>query len=165
MTHGRPPRRPRWQATPDTMVLAKSRASKPPAADVAAIVDALKGCFESLRTGNVTKDQFSVLTGAVITARAIELQRVVKGLADIIHQGDQALDAVWHRLTRDGTFGSTSLYSPELEAIREFVGWHCWQINQLSRAEYLRAVASACGRIGPTGLVLNSPQQMKALTA
>lgn len=161
MTHGRPPRKPRWQRTPDTLLLAKSGAAKPVPADLQAIIDSLILCFEALRKGTVNEDQFSVLSGAVYTARAIEDQRVVKGLSQVIEQGEQALNQVWQRITASGVFGRTALYPAELVDIREFVSQHIFQIRQLSRAEYLRAMRTATGRMGPKGLVLKSTKEMR----
>lgn len=162
MTHGRPPRKPRWQATPDTLVIARHRAAKPEAEHIDTLVHLLQKCFDNLRQGKATELQFSILRGAIDTARMIERQGVVKGLTQTIDQASAALDAIWPRIVKDGSWGTTALYATELADLRDFVSLHIWQIRQLSRAEYLRAVDSARGLIGPSGLVLYGAQAKEA---
>lgn len=162
MTHGRPPRKPRWQPTADTIGIARHYAAKPAPADMATVTDTLQDCFHALRTGMITALQFSILRGGIDTGRAIERQGVVKGLSTIFDDAERALDAIWPRIIWAGEYGRYSLYHTELADVREFVSLHIWQIRQLSRAEYLRAVASARGVIGPSGLVLYGSQAKQA---
>ena len=56
----------------------------------------------------------------------------------------------------------TSLHHHELTALAEFVTLHIFQCRQLSRAEYLRAVNSARGVIGATGVVLYGSEAEEA---
>lgn len=162
MTHGRPPRKPRWKPTADTIGIARHYAAKPKPEDVEDIVDILLDSFDAMRTCQITQLQFTLLNGATDTARAIEKQRVVKGLTTIIDAAKSVIDTIWERYWATGAYVPTALHAHELTAMREFVTLHAYQIRQLSRAEYLRAVESARGRIGPTGLVLYSSQAQAA---
>ena len=165
MTHGRPPRKPRWQPTADTIGIARHYAAKPRPEDMATVTDTLQDCFHALRTGLVTALQFSILRGSIDTGRAIERQGVVKGLATIFDDAEAALDAIWPRIVWTGDYGRTSLYHTELADLRDFVALHIYQCRQLSRAEYLRAVESARGAIGPSGLVLYGSQAAQQVGA
>jgi hypothetical protein len=158
----RTPRKPRWLPTADTMAIAMHRAAKPPADDMNIVVHILQAAFAALRTGTITELQFSILKGAITTAQMIERQRVVRGLTNVITAADTALDAIWTRITQHGTWGSTGLHHQEVTAVAEFVTLHTFQCRQLSRAEYLRAVNSARGVIGATGVVLYGSQAQEA---
>lgn len=162
MTRARTPRKPRWLPTADTMAIALHRAAKPPADDMNIVVHILQTSFAALRTGTITKLQFSILKGAITTAQMIERQGVVRGLTGAVALADTALDHIWARITRHGTWGSTSLHHHELTALAEFVTLHTFQCRQLSRAEYLRAVNSARGVIGATGVVLYGSEAEEA---
>ncbi len=162
MSHGRPPRKPRWQKTADTMTIARHGAAKPKPEDVEDIVNILLDSFDAMRTCQITQLQFSILNAATDTARAIEKQRVVKGLGHIIDAAKSVIDTIWERYWVTSAYVPTALHAHELTAMREFVTLHAFQIRQLSRAEYLRAVASARGVIGPSGLLLYSSQAQVA---
>lgn len=164
MSHGRPPRRPRWQPTADTIGIAKHYCAKPAIEDIELLIKLLKDSFDALRTGLVTELQYSILRGALSTAAMIERQRVVKGVAPFIAAAATAIDTIWDRITWTATGGHVALYHHELTVVREFVTLHAFQIRQLSRAEYLRAVASAKGVVGPTAQVLYG-SEAKAATA
>jgi hypothetical protein len=162
MSHGRPPRRPRWQPTADTIGIARHYAAKPNTEDVELLIKLLKGSFDALRTGFVTELQYSILRGALSTAAMIERQRVVKGVAPFITAAAVAIDSIWNRITWTATGGHVTLYHHELTVMREFVTMHAFQIRQLSRAEYLRAVNSAKGIVGQTAQVLYGLQAKEA---
>lgn len=158
----RKPRKPRWLPTADTMAIALHRAAKPPTADMDTVVHILQTSFAALRTATITELQFSILKGAIATAQMIERQGVVRGLTDTVALADTALDAIWDRITQHGTWGSTGLHHHELTAVAEFVTLHTFQCRQLSRAEYLRAINSARGVIGATGVVLYGSEAKEA---
>jgi len=163
MSRGRPPRQPRWQPTGDTLTLARHFAAKPARQDMDAVVNVLQAAFNALRKGTVTEMQFGVLNGCIDVARFVERQGVVTGLSPTIELADTVVKAIHARICKHGTWGSTALYAHEIKAMSEFVTQHTFQLRQLGRAEFLRAVAAAKGFIGASAVIVNA-DQMQALS-
>ena len=161
MTHGaRKPRRPRCGLTGDTMALAIHGAAKPDRADVDQVIATIMAAHKALREGVATEQHWSVLAGALDTARMIEKQGVVRGIHEHIASAHHALQSVYLRAKRHGTattippaWHPTALYYHELDAINAFVDLHAYQVRQLSRKEFLSAITAAVGYVRGHGNV------------
>lgn len=156
MTHGaRKPRRPRWGLTGDTMALAIHGAAKPDRADVDQVIATIKVAHKALREGVATELQWSVLAGALDTARMIEKQGVVRGIHEHIASAHHALQSVYARAKAIDAYAwrATVLHYHELDAISAFVDLHAFQIRQLSRKEFLKAITAAVGYVRGHGNV------------
>lgn len=156
MTHGaRKPRRPRWGLTGDTMALAIHGAAKPDRADVDQVIATIQLAHTALREGVATELQWSVLAGALDTARMIEKQGVVRGIHEHIASAHHALQSVYTRAKEIDAYAwrATALHWHELDAISTFVDLHAYQIRQLSRKEFLIAITAAVGYVRGHGNV------------
>lgn len=149
MSRNKPPRkayRPRAVAL-DPMAVAIDGAAKPAAADVEQVLKAIQAAFTSMREGVATELQWSILAGALDVAKAIDQQGIVRGMHEHLATTDQALETIYNRAHADTSWRPTPLYFAELDALREFVNLHAFQLRQLGRAEYLQAVYTATSRI------------------
>ena len=145
------PRKPRWRPTGDVMLLAMHRAAKPPASDIDQVLDVVHAAHKALREGVATEQQWSVLAGCLDVALAIERQGVVRGLQDHLASAQTALQAVHDRANATPAWRATPLHWNELDSVHTFVDLHAFQLKQLGRAEYLKAIASAQGAVRSRG--------------
>lgn len=143
------PRKPRWRPTGDVMLLAMHRAAKPLASDIDQVLDVVHVAHKALREGVATEQQWSVLAGCLDVALAIERQGVVRGLQEHLASAQTALQAVHDRAGTD--WRTTAMRWNELDAVSTFVDLHAFQLKQLGRAEYLKAIASAQGAVRSRG--------------
>lgn len=111
----------------------------------------LHAALKALRQGAATEQQWSVLAGCLDVALAIERQGIVRGLQLELQSAETALQAVYNRATSGPHWRAPTLHYQELAAVQEFVVLHAYQLHQLARAEYLKAVASALGAVQRTG--------------
>ena len=145
---GHKPRRVRWAKSPDTILIAMHRASKPDASNVQEIHAAMQASFKALREGVATELQWSILAGSLDVSKAIERQGVVRGLSEHLASAEQALQAIYNRARMSDGWHPPVLHFHELDAIREFVDLlYAYQLRQLSRGEFLAAINSAKGKI------------------
>lgn len=142
----RKPYRPRPIAV-NTLEIALHRAAKPARADREEVLDMLRQAFKALREGVATEYQWSVIAGSVDVAKAIEQLGVVRGLAGYLADATQALQTIHDRATAAGPWRPTALYFHELDAVQTFVDLHAFQVNQLSRAEFLAAIDRAAHQV------------------
>lgn len=147
----RQPRKPRWRPTGDVMALAISRAAKPPQSDIDQVMEVVHSAHKALREGVAAEYQWSVLSGCLDVALAIERQGVVRGLQEHLASAQAALQSIYNRATAGTEWRPTALHFHELDAVREFVGLHAMQLRHLGRAEYLRAITSAQGAVRSRG--------------
>lgn len=151
----------------DTMRLAQHFAAKPSAQDRGEVLGMLNAAIKALREGQATEDQWSVVAGSVTVAMAIEHQGIVRGLKEPLMTADDALQTIYARATATGQWTRVTLYFHELDAISQFVELHTFQVNQLGRAEFLKAVDAAHKKIRAKGqrctLIRNpQPERMAA---
>lgn len=158
---GKKPRRARWLPTADTMAIALHKAAKPPRADVDEVMAATRAAFKALREGVATEYQWSILAGSLDVALAIERQGVVRGLQEHFKSAEAALQTIYDRARRPQGWFPTALHFQELDAVREFINLHDYQVRQLSRAEFIAAIDLAQAQIrsnGNTVTLLKNPE-------
>lgn len=145
------PRRPRWPVALDNMAIALSNAAKPPAADVDQIMAALTKAAQALREGVATELQWSTVAGAVDLSKAVERQGIVRGLVEHLNTTQDAMQSVYDRAMGTGTWQPPALWFQERDAIANFMDLHAFQIAQLSRAEFVKALDAATADIKRSG--------------
>ena len=156
--------RPR-QITFDTLGVALRRAAKPPAADREEILSLLHLAHKALREGVATELQWSIIAGAVDVSLAIERQGVVRGLQEHLKSAEHALQSVYDRAMLAGSWKPTSLHYQELDAVLTFVDLHTFQVNQLGRAELLKAIGIATRQVTNSGANVNVVHDLSTLQA
>lgn len=134
--------RPR-QVALNTLGLAIHSAAKPAQADRDQVLAVLRRSHKALREGVATEFDWSVVAGAGDVAKAIERQGIVRGLAEHLDTATRALQAIYDRAMASGSWRTTALHYYELDAIQTLVDLHAFQVNQLGRAELLRAIDAA----------------------
>lgn len=134
--------RPRRMAY-DNMQVAMSRAAVTHPADRKQILAILSSALKALREGVATEMQWAIASGSVTLALAIERQGVVRNLKAHLDAANDALNVIRARAMQTGVWTRTSLYFNELDALRDFYTLHTFQINNLSRAEFLAALNAA----------------------
>ena len=151
MSHGKPPRKPRWPAAVNTMDLARRRVALVTPVDLADVMGPLQAAFTALRQGVATEWQWSVLASAMNCAQAIDKQGVVKGLHVHLHAAELALQSIYNRAMATGTWQTTSLYYIELDAIDAAIDLHKFQLQQLSTGEVIKALDYAQAEVRSSG--------------
>lgn len=134
MTHGRKPRKPR-QVRGDTLAIALRRATRLTGAEVHNTMEPLRTCERRLREGVATEDQHTVICTGLLVAAGIEDTGVVRGLREHLASGQAALASVRTRALASGAWRPTALYYFELDAIREALDLHEFQLRQVSSRE------------------------------
>ncbi len=158
--------RPRPKAY-DNMAIALRLAAKPAPADRAEIMGMLASALKALREGVATELQWSVAAGSVSVARAIERLGVVRGLQEHLDSAEQHLQAIYNRAKRagDGRWLRPTLYYQELDALQLFHELHTFQVDQLSRAEFIAALDAAEIDAKNQGHVLTMATDFESLAA
>ena len=151
MSHGKPPRKPRWPAAVNTMDLVSRRVALVTPADLAQVMAPLQAAFTALRQGVATEWQWSVLASAMNCAQAIEKQGVVRQLAGHLHAAELALQSIYNRAMATGHWQATALYYVELDAIDTAIDLHKSQLQQLSTGEVIKALDYAQAEVRSSG--------------
>lgn len=151
MSHGKPPRKPRWPAAVNTMDLVSRRVALVTPADLAQVLHPLQAAFTALRQGVATEWQWSVLASAMNCAQAIDKQGVVKGLHTHLRAAELALQSIYNRAIATGKWQPTSLYYIELDAIDTAIDLHKFQLQQLSTGEVIKALDYAKAEVRSSG--------------
>lgn len=140
MTHGRKPRKPRTVRR-DVLRLVQLQTGKLTTQEVAETIAAPRTCAARLREGVATEDQHTVLYTCLQIAMGIEDSGIVRGLREHLASALQAMDTIRARALASGAWRPTALYYHELDALREAVDLHEYQLRQVSAGE-LHAIAS-----------------------
>lgn len=167
MTRNKKPRkayRPRW-ATAHTLAIALHKAAKPMAWEREEVLAALRKSHKALREGVATELDWSILAGALATSMTIEQQGVVRGLQEHFVSAEAALQAVFDRAKSTDTWKPTALWFNELDAINEFVRLHAFQVEQLSRAEWLQAVNTTTAKVRSQGFGATVVRDLERMAA
>lgn len=151
MSHGKPPRRPRWPAAVNTMDLVSRRVALVTPADLADVLQPLRDAFKALREGVATEWQWSIIASAVNAAQAIDKQGIVKGLHEHLHAAELALASINRRAMATGQWQPTALYYLELDAIDTAIDLHKFQLQQLSTGEVIKALDYAQAEVRSSG--------------
>jgi malonyl CoA-acyl carrier protein transacylase len=145
------PRRPRWPASANTMSIATRRAALVTAQDLHTVMAPLKEAMKALREGVATDWQWSMLASSINCAKAIEQQRVVRGLGEHLSSAELALEAVYKRAMATRAWRTTALHWHELDAIQAGIELHEFQLKQLSTGEVIRALDLAQAEVRSSG--------------
>ena len=149
----------------DPRVVFNQYNSKLTASEIAEVMDPLRAAFTHIREGVATHQEFLVLRSILQISREIEIIGVVRGLNEHI---TAALDACNAYETRSGTADNwrpSALHFHELDALREMVDLHEFQIKQLTAAEIHEAARRLIARTqSEGGDVYRSNDAMTTLT-
>ena len=155
MSRNKKPRkayRPR-PVTCETLKLALHHAAKPTQEDLQDVLQPIASSIKALREGVATESQWAIAAGAVQMALSIERQGVVRGLVEHLASAEAALQGIYRRAMSTGEWKGTSLYYQELDALQEFLSLHTFQIRQLGRREFIRAIEGAERQVRKEGHV------------
>jgi hypothetical protein len=159
------PYRPR-PVTADTMAVALHQAAKP--ADACTeLLDKLAACLKALREGVATEYQWSVVSGSVALALAIEQRGIVRGLKEHLVSADSAMVTIYDRALRSGggRWVHVTLMYQEIDALHAFLNLHTFQIRQLARCELLEAIAAAQKAIRAKGHTVTVEREQERMAA
>lgn len=166
MSRNKKPRkayRPR-QIACNTLDIALHHAAKPTEEDLHDVLQPIADSVKALREGVATEGQWAIAAGAVQMAISIERQGVVRGLVEHLASAERALQGIYRRAMATGEWKGTALYYQELDALQEFLDLHTFQIRQLGRREFIRAVDGAerqVRRDGHVPTLARTPQQLE----
>lgn len=142
----------------DTMAIVLRHATALTAQEVSSIMAPLQLAHRHLREGVATEREWMVLASSINVALRIEQQGVVRGLQEHMQVAEKALAEIHVRAMAGGTWRQTALHYHELDAVREAIDLHDWQIRQLSWREFRRAVESEIGDVRRQGGVILKAQ-------
>lgn len=130
-----------------TLRIAAAQVQKIDPADIAAMMEGLRSCLTSLRSGNGHITQVLEFQYATMSAVLIERQGVVRGLSGTIAAAESTITALRQRAEpASGRVGA--LFGPEIASLDEFIRLHQYQLAQLSKGEYEKVLRSLAGRLG-----------------
>lgn len=162
MTHGRKPRRPRRLTNP--IILARNAATRLTPAEIALTIEPVRTAARRMREGVGSEVDWAQLASAANVAQAIERQGIVRGLAEHLHEAEQALNAISRRALAGGEWRATALYWQEIEHLTALVDLHEFQLQQLSYGEVRRAIQAATSSVlSAGGRVVDIDQVQEAL--
>jgi hypothetical protein len=159
------PRQVRWPACVNTFEIAKSNATKPAPADRKEVLQAVAAAAKALREGVATQLQWGILSGSVELARAVEQMGIVRGTTAHLDNADAALDAIHARCTKPPKWKPTALYFHELDTIQTFLSLHALTLNELGRAEFVRALDMAQANIKNKGNTVQVVRDIERMAA
>ncbi len=135
----------------NTLQLALHGAAKPSRQEVDEVLRPIRAAAIAFREAVATELQWSILSGSVEVAKAIEHQGVVRGLHEHLTSAEEALQSIFRRAMQAGSWRSPTLYYQELDALATFVDLHAFQVRQLSRKEFIAAADRAQGTVRAGG--------------
>ena len=150
MTHGRKPRKPRV-INVNTFGTALYRAARLTDAEVRETIAPAQACLDRLREGVATEDQHTVLATCLQIAMEIERSGIVRGLREHIAAAQAAMDSIRARALASGAWRPTALYFHELDALRDAVEFHEFQLRQVSSGELTAMARKLIARTQSTG--------------
>ena len=134
--------RPKWGLI-NPIQLAIEGATKPTPQQRDEILKPFRACAKALREGVATELQWGIVSGAVAMCRAVEKMGVMRGITGHLLLADAALDEIYNRAKRTGTWKPTALYYHELDALRDLNDIHAHQVHEMCRSEFDRALKLA----------------------
>lgn len=150
MTHGRKPRKPRV-INANAFNTALYRAARLTQAEIRDTIAPAQACLDRLREGVATEDQHTVLATCLQIAMDIERSGIVRGLQEHIAAAQAALQSIRMRALAGGAWRPTALYFHELDALRDAVEFHEFQLRQVSAGELNTIAAKLLARTLSTG--------------
>lgn len=134
MTHGRKPRQPRRiNANAFGTALRLATCLTPPEIDTT--MAPARQSEKRLREGVASEDHHTVLYTTIQLSLAIENTGVVRGLRGHFEAALQAMATIRDRACITGAWRPTALHYHELDAIREAVDLHAFQLRNISAGE------------------------------
>ena len=150
MTHGR--RKPRVPRTlRDPIEHAFFGIVKLTPAQIKNTMSAALECETRLREGVATQDQHTVVYTSLCIAKGIEANGVVRGLREHIDTALLAMENASDRAQASGTWCPPVLEYHELDAIREALHLHAFQLAQVSTGEIEAITQKLIARTKSTG--------------
>ena len=131
------------QVSMDTLNLAIYQAAKPARKDRAQVLDMLATSIRALCTGVASELDWSIAAGSLSLALAIERQGVVRGLSEHLSSIEEMLQAIYDRSRLPAMWLRPVMTIQEIDAMRLLLELHTFQVEQLSRSEFLAAVDAA----------------------
>lgn len=150
MTHGRKPRKPRTIKI-NAFNTALFRAARLTDAEVRSTIAPAQACLTRLREGVATEDQHTVLATCMQVAMEIERSGIVRGLREHIASAQAALETIRTRALASGAWRPTALHFHELDALRDAVEFHEFQLRALSAGELNTIAARLLARTRSSG--------------
>lgn len=145
------PRQTRWPARFDVITIAIKRATLYTEDEVKYIMEPVNTSAKALREGTGTEWHWKQLASACAISLSIDAKGVVRGLMGHFTHIDNTLATIKARATKTGAWRPTALYFNELDAIKDLVELHEFQIRKLSHAEYIAAAQHAVAEVIRTG--------------
>lgn len=155
MSRNKKPRkayRPR-QVAINTLDIALHHAAVPSKEDRATVTEPIKNSLKAIREGVASHDDWSLISGSVQAALAIERKGIVRGLQEHLQSAEKALQSMYNRAMASGEWKPTALYFHELDALTAFAGLHKFQISKLGRSELNKAIKVAERQVRKDGHV------------
>lgn len=165
MTHGRKPRQQR-AINANAFSTALHRVTLLTPAEREDTIAPARACLARLREGVATQDQHTVLATALLVAAEIESSGIVRGLREHIEGAQSAMEAIRARALASGAWHPTTLHFHELDALREAVDLHAFQLQHVSAGELHRIAKKLIARTRSTGgLVVRADMSSLGLQA
>lgn len=150
MAHGhKKPRVPRTVRNPIEHAI--SGAAKLTPAQIKSTLAPAWECEALLRRGVATQDQHTVVYTSLSIAKCIEATGVVRGLREHIDTALLAMETASDRALASGTWRAPMLDHDEMNAIREALHLHEFQLQQVSTAEIDAITRKLIARTHSTG--------------
>ena len=139
--------------------------SKLTAAEVAETMAPLRMAFAHIREGVATHNEYVVLHSIMRIAQEVEHMGIVRGLQEHITAALQACESYQARSGPEDCWKPSDLHFHELDALREMVDLHEFQLKQLTAGEVYKATCRLMARTqSEGGEVYQADDSMTTLT-
>lgn len=139
--------------------------SKLTPAEIAENMEPLRTAFAHIREGVATHNEYLVLHSILSVAQEIEHMGIVRGLQEHITAALQACESYQARSGCADQWQPSALHFHELDALREMVDLHEFQLKQLTAREVHEAARRLIARTQSTGgAVYEADVSMTTLT-
>lgn len=150
MTHGRHPRRAR-PINANAFGAALRKATRLTPQERAETMAAARQCEKRLREGVASEEHHTVLYTVLLLALGIEDAGIVRGLRGHFDAALAAMASIRARACPGNVWRPTALHYYELDAIREAVDLHEYQLRQVSAGELHAITKKLMARTLSTG--------------
>lgn len=139
--------------------------SKLTAAEIAETMAPLRTAFAHIREGVATHNEYVVLYSIMRIAQEVEHMGIVRGLQEHISAALQACESYQARSGHADNWRPSALHFHELDALREMVDLHEFQLKQLTASEVHEAARRLIARTrSEGGEVYQADDSMTTLT-
>lgn len=155
---------PRQHGRNPLMVFNKHNSKLTPA-EVAETMGPLRTAFAHIREGVATHNEYVVLHSIMLIAGEIELMGIVRGLQEHINAALLACESYQARSGHADNWRPSAVHFHELDALREMVDLHEFQLQQLTAREVHQAARRLIARTkSASGDVYQADNSMATLT-